>query len=40
MIAVLVNGMVDSFYNDSPDGKLPVESVIIKELIPHIDKAL
>ena len=38
MIAVLVNGMRDSFYCDSKDGKWPVESVIIKELIPHIDK--
>jgi endo-1,4-beta-xylanase len=37
MIAVLVNGTRDSFYCDSPDGKWPVESVIIKELIPHID---
>jgi endo-1,4-beta-xylanase len=38
MIVVLVNGMKDCFYNDSPDGKWPVESVIVKELIPHIDK--
>ncbi len=38
MIVVLVNGMVDSFYNDAPDGKWPIESVIVKELIPHIDK--
>ena len=38
MIAVLVNGMRDSFYCDSKDGKWPIESVIIKELIPHIDK--
>ena len=38
MIVVLINGMKDSFYNDSPDGKWPIESVIIKELIPHIDK--
>jgi endo-1,4-beta-xylanase len=38
MIVVLVNGMRDSFYNDSKDGKWPVESVIVKELIPHIDK--
>ena len=38
MIVVLVNGMKDSFYNDSPDGKWPIESVITKELIPHIDK--
>jgi endo-1,4-beta-xylanase len=26
------------WYTDSPDGKLPAETVIIKELIPHIDK--
>ena len=38
MIVVLVNGMRDSFYNDSQDGKWPIESVIVKELIPHIDK--
>jgi alpha-L-fucosidase len=39
MIVVLVNGMRDSFYCDSKDGKRPVESVIIKELIPHVDRA-
>jgi endo-1,4-beta-xylanase len=38
MIAVLVNGMQGSFYCDSPDGKLPVDSVITKELIPHVDQ--
>ncbi|MBI3208055.1 MAG: esterase family protein [Candidatus Solibacter usitatus] len=38
MIAVLVNGMKDAFYNDSKDGKWPIESVIIQELIPHIDR--
>jgi len=38
MIVVLVNGMRDSFYNDSPDGRWPIESVVIKELIPYIDK--
>jgi len=38
MIAVLVNGLRDSLYVDSPDGKWPVESVIIRELIPHIDR--
>jgi len=38
MIVVLANGMRDSMYCDSPDGKWPVESVIIKELIPHIDQ--
>ena len=38
MIAVLVNGLDASFYCDSMDGKWPVDSVIVKELIPHIDQ--
>jgi endo-1,4-beta-xylanase len=37
VIVVLVNGMVTSFYCDSSDGKCPMESVIIKDLIPHVD---
>lgn len=37
MIVILVNGMRDAFYCDSPDGRWPIESVIIKELIPHVD---
>jgi enterochelin esterase-like enzyme len=37
MIVVYVNGMIRSSYVDSADGKTPVESVSIKELIPHID---
>jgi endo-1,4-beta-xylanase len=37
-IVVLVNGMVNSFYCDWANGKRPVESMIIKDLIPHIDK--
>lgn len=36
-IVVSVNGMVNSFYNDWPDDRRPVESVIIKDLIPHVD---
>jgi enterochelin esterase-like enzyme len=36
-MVVLVNGMRDSLYCDSMDGKLPVESVIVKELVPHVD---
>lgn len=36
-IVILVNGMVRSFYCDSTDGKVPMESVIIKDLIPHVD---
>ncbi len=38
MIVVMVNGVAASYYRDSLDGKWPVESVIIKELIPHIDQ--
>ncbi len=37
MLIVFVNGMRNSFYCDSADGKTPVESVVIKDLIPHID---
>jgi enterochelin esterase-like enzyme len=37
VIVVLVNGVVKSFYCDSVDGKCPMESVIIKDLIPHVD---
>lgn len=37
MIVVFVNGMIRSGYADSPDGKIPVETVSLKELIPHID---
>lgn len=37
MIVVLVNGLAASFFCDSIDGKWPVDSVIVKELIPHID---
>ena len=37
-IVVAVNGIPLSLYGDSADGKCPVESVIIKDLIPNIDK--
>jgi endo-1,4-beta-xylanase len=37
-IVVLPNGMVNSFYCDTVEGPHPVESVIIKDLIPHIDE--
>ncbi|MCX5677048.1 MAG: alpha/beta hydrolase-fold protein [Planctomycetota bacterium] len=38
-IVVVVNGMVNAFYCDSADGKRPLESVIIKDLVPHVDQA-
>ncbi|MCA1684987.1 MAG: esterase family protein [Planctomycetia bacterium] len=37
-IAVLVNGRTHSLFCDSPDGKTPVESMIVKDLIPHVDE--
>lgn len=36
-IAVLVNGLGDSRYYDSFDGRKPVESVIVHDLIRHVD---
>jgi enterochelin esterase-like enzyme/dienelactone hydrolase len=39
MIVVFPNGLAgNTLYCDSHDGKYPVESVIIKDLIPHIDQ--
>jgi endo-1,4-beta-xylanase len=38
MIAVLVNGLPDSRYVDSHDGQRPVEKIILRELVPHVDK--
>lgn len=40
MIAVLPNGLVDSWYCDAADGSQPVESVIMNDLIPHVDSTL
>lgn len=37
MIAVLVEGLPSGSYRDSADGKTPIESVIIKDLIPYVD---
>jgi endo-1,4-beta-xylanase len=37
IIAVLPNGLHDSWYVNSEDGTQPVENVIINDLIPHID---
>jgi len=38
MIAVLVNGLSSSMYCDSADGMKPVKSIIVKDLIPYMDK--
>jgi endo-1,4-beta-xylanase len=37
-IVVCVNGMVNGFYCDWAGGKRPLESVIVKDLVPHVDK--
>ena len=39
VIAVMVNGMGRGHYLDSAGGRLPIESVIVKDLIPHVDGA-
>ena len=40
MIVILVNGLHgDTMYCDTPDGHYPLETVIMKELIPHVDGA-
>lgn len=36
-IIVFPNGMFESMWIDSKDGRVPMESVIIKDLIPYID---
>ncbi len=38
MIVILVNGLSGSFYCDSIDGKWPVDQVLTRELVPHVDK--
>jgi len=38
MLVVFVNGLAFSQYMDAPDGTQPVESSIIKNLVPHIDR--
>ncbi|MCA9146852.1 MAG: hypothetical protein KDB05_28935 [Planctomycetales bacterium] len=38
MIMALPNGGTSTFYKDSYDGKFPIESILITELIPHIDQ--
>jgi len=37
MLIVFANGLTGSLWSDSKDGKTPMETVVIKELLPHID---
>jgi poly(3-hydroxybutyrate) depolymerase len=36
-LVVFVNGLAEGMYVDWKDGSAPIETIIIKELIPHID---
>ncbi|MBX3385017.1 MAG: hypothetical protein KF768_00440 [Phycisphaeraceae bacterium] len=36
-LVVFVNGLVEGMYVDWKDGSVPLESVIVKELVPHVD---
>jgi enterochelin esterase-like enzyme len=36
-LVVFVNGLVEGMYVDWKDGSAPVETVIVKDLVPHID---
>src|SRR5262249_55242106 len=37
-IGIVVNGLTSSFYVDGQSGRTPVESIIMKDLLPHVDK--
>jgi S-formylglutathione hydrolase FrmB len=37
MLVVFLNGMEESMWCDSKDGSVPMETVVVKELIPHVD---
>lgn len=38
MLVVLVNGLPASMYADSVDGRAPVESMLIDDLVPYVDE--
>ncbi len=37
MLVVFPNGLASSMWCDSKDGSVPMETIVIKELLPHID---
>jgi len=37
MLVVFPNGLPESMWCDSKDGNVPMETVVVKELVPHID---
>jgi enterochelin esterase-like enzyme len=38
MLIVFPNGLATSMWCDSKDGQVPMETVVLKELVPHVDK--
>ena len=40
MIVVFVNGLSKRLWTNSKDGRAPIETVFIEELIPHVDKTM
>jgi enterochelin esterase-like enzyme len=38
MLVVFPNGLATSMWCDSMDGRMPMETVVVKELVPHVDK--
>jgi arylsulfatase len=39
MLVVFANGLATSMWCDSKDGSVPMETVVVKELVPHVDAA-
>lgn len=39
MLIVFPNGMANSMWCDSKDGRVPMETVVVKELLPEIDRS-
>ena len=37
MLIVFPNGLATSMWCDSKDGSVPMETVVVKELVPHVD---
>ena len=37
MIVVFANGLTNTMWCDSKDGRVPMETVVVKELVPHVD---
>ena len=38
VIVVFPNGLAESMWCDSKDGRVPMETIVVKELLPYIDR--